>query len=296
MPEEEYIIAVYCCVVDLLQDCPEFSKLRRRGFSPKLSDAEVITMEIVGEFLEMDKDKAIWKYFRCHWIDLFPQLGSRSSFVRQAANLWQVKQRLQEKLSQNMGAWADPIHLVDGFPLPICHFKRARGCQLFREEAAYGYCASKEETYYGLRGNLVLSFNGTITGITLTAANVDERDSLWEIIQNIQGLLIGDKGYIRAELKEALQQKGINLQTAVRKNMTENRDPEVLRVLKKTRRLVETVIGQLSERFHIERTQARDLWHLTSRIARKVLSHTVAIFINLQIGREPLQFDELVLD
>jgi hypothetical protein len=43
----------------------------------------------------------------------------------------------------------------------------------------------------------------------------------------------------------------------------------------KVRRLVETVIGQLSEQFHIEKVRARDLWHLTSRSARKILSHTV---------------------
>ena len=54
--------------------------------------------------------------------------------------------------------------------------------------------------------------------------------------------------------------------------MKETRDPMFLRMLKKTRRLVETVIGQLAEQFQIEKTWARDVWHLTSRINRKVLA------------------------
>jgi hypothetical protein len=36
---------------------------------PKLSDAEVITMEIVGEFMVKDQDKGIWRYFRNHCHD-----------------------------------------------------------------------------------------------------------------------------------------------------------------------------------------------------------------------------------
>ncbi len=65
-----------------------------------------------------------------------------------------------------------------------------------------------------------MSFDGIITGITLTAANVDERDSLYEITRNIHGLLIGDKGFIRPSLKEDLLKANIDLQTALRQNMS----------------------------------------------------------------------------
>jgi hypothetical protein len=78
--------------------------LRQRGFSPKLSDSEVLTMEIVGEFLGIDMEKHIWQYFRRQWSPWFPQLGSRSTFVRQAANLWCSKHIIQEKLATSLGA------------------------------------------------------------------------------------------------------------------------------------------------------------------------------------------------
>jgi len=35
-------------------------------------DSEVITMEVVGEFLGIDTDKHIWQYFREHWLMFFP--------------------------------------------------------------------------------------------------------------------------------------------------------------------------------------------------------------------------------
>jgi hypothetical protein len=103
MPEEGSIIAVFCCVDDLLQSAPELLGVRRRGFAPRLCGSEAVTMEVVVEFLAMDSDKAVWGHFRRHWQCLFPGLGSRSVFVRQAANLWFVRQRLQAMLSRRLG-------------------------------------------------------------------------------------------------------------------------------------------------------------------------------------------------
>jgi hypothetical protein len=35
---------------------------------------------------------------------------------------------------------------------------------------------------------------------------------------------------------------------------------------------------------------------LTSRTARKVLSHTMGVYLNRTLGREPLQFEGLIAD
>jgi len=43
------------------------------GFAPKLTDSEVITLGVVGEFLGLDTDVGLWKYFRRHWPSWFPQ-------------------------------------------------------------------------------------------------------------------------------------------------------------------------------------------------------------------------------
>ena len=53
------------------------------------------------------------------------------------------------------------------------------------------------------------------------------------------------------------------------------------------------VIGQLADRFAIEQHRARDLWHLVSRLYRKVASHTLCVLINQQLGRPLLQLDGL---
>ena len=88
--------------------------------------------------------------------------------------------------------------------MPICKYARSSGSRCFKGEAGYSYCAAKDEKYYGFEGHILISFKGIICGYTFTAANVDERDVLPEIVAGLQGLLIGDKGYIRKVLAHTM--------------------------------------------------------------------------------------------
>lgn len=110
-------------------------------------------MEIVGEFLGYDEDKKIWHYFKKHWSHFFPKIPDRTNFVRQSANLCMIKQLLQKMLAEELGAYQDRLHIIDGLPMQVCKFARAHFSRLFKGEASYGYCATKKEHYYGFRGH-----------------------------------------------------------------------------------------------------------------------------------------------
>ena len=61
-----------------------------------------------------------------------------------------------------------------------------------------------------------------------------------------------------------------------------------------TRRRIETVLSQLTERYHAKQIRARDEWHLTARWLRKLLSHTMAVLLCQRAGLAPLAFAELL--
>ncbi len=86
----DFIVTTFVTVDDLIQEFFLGRELRERGSLPKLSDSEVITMEMVGEYLGLDTDKGIYQYFKRHWLDCFSQLPDRTNFARQCANLWKV--------------------------------------------------------------------------------------------------------------------------------------------------------------------------------------------------------------
>ncbi|MBD1229704.1 transposase, partial [Xenorhabdus griffiniae] len=112
---------------------------------------------------------------------------------------------------------------------------------------------------------------GIVTGFTLTPASVSEREAAGDLVAPITGYLLGDKGYLGTEFKQEMKREDVEMITPVRANMDDPVPKETRKCLNAKRRLIETVIGQLAGQFAIEKCWARDMWHLSNRIARKLL-------------------------
>jgi hypothetical protein len=285
-----FIVAVFCLVDDRL----EGGRIRQRGPAPKLSDSEVLTIEIVGEFLGIDTDKGIYFFFRRHYREWFPALGEvhRTTFARQAANLWKVKECLWQELLAL--APHDPTFAIcDSMPLPACLFARAYRCHRFRGEAAFGKDMLLRQTFYGFRVHVRVCWPGVITRFSVAPANAHELSMLPEIAEFTSGIVIGDRNYHSTKTIEELATMGVEL---VAPYPSKKRDPAPRRsaLLSRFRYRIDTVFSQLTERYSIKRVWARDVWHLTSRLVRKVLSHTVAFLLNHQVGNPPLQLCKLL--
>lgn len=292
MDRTTFLVTVFCLIDDWLVG----QRVRRRGPAPILFDSEVLTVEVVGAFLGLATDEAIYAYFRAHYADYFPRLCivDRTTFTRQAANLWGVKQRLWQHLLAHVAH--DPaLSIVDSCPIPVCQFARARRCRRLREYAAYGKDELVRQTYFGLRLHLRICWPGLIVGFNLVAANepdlpVAESD----LLPGARGWALADRGYWKAGTIRDLAERGLSL-LAPYKDKKRERRPWPRWLIGKRRR-IETVLGQLVERYRIKRVWARDAWHLWSRWLRCLLSHTIAVLLCQQRGLSPLQFDHLLTD
>jgi hypothetical protein len=273
MNREHDIIELYLTLESACEAVTQGKRLRQRGPQPDLTDAEILTIEIFGEMQGHHDDAAIWRYAKAHWQEWFPGLGSYKAFVKQCANLAHLKQRIFARLF----APQDNIHITDGVPMPVCHLARAGRSKLFKGEAAFGFCAAKDEHYYGFKGHVIVNLCQQVVGFTLAAANVDEREVLDNMRGLLAGLLIGDKGLLSQARQAELACDGIDLQTPLRDNMVDRRPRQAVQRLLKTRRRVETVIGQLVEFFGFAACRARDLWHLTAKLLRKLLAYNLAL-------------------
>jgi Transposase DDE domain len=269
---EEIIITVYCLVAEIVE---EAGRLRERGFPPGLTDAEVLTMEIVGEMEGRDGDAAIWKYFGEHWRAWFPAIGSYPNFSKHCANLRFMK----EKVMAMLFAPDSRLHIIDGVPMKLCHLSRAYRCKSLSEYNDFGYCAAKDEHYFGLRGHPVINERGYIVHCSYTSPKMDEREALENLRGTIKGMLLGDKGFIGEERRISLLSDGINLQTLKRKNMTESRSKDFLRWLAKTRKTIETAISLLTEMFNFNQPKARSIHHFINKTSRKILAYNFYIML-----------------
>lgn len=78
------LIIMWLCVIDEgLQILLAGKRLRECGPQPRTADSEVLTLEVVGEYLDSEQDSAIFACFHRHDSHFFPNLAHihRTTFV-----------------------------------------------------------------------------------------------------------------------------------------------------------------------------------------------------------------------
>lgn len=197
--------------------------LRQRGPDPAMADSEVITIELVGEFLGLDRDSRLFWHFRQYHAGEFPGLRCvhRTTFARQAANLWRVKQLLQRHLAERLAGAAAPW-LVDSMPMPVCRFGRSGYCKGLRGDAACGYDPVPKQAYYGFRLHLRTSQDGVILAYELAPANASDAVILPELAPPSGTTGTGNRNYWSPQLTAGLAAAGVRLLAPYR---TKTHDP-----------------------------------------------------------------------
>ncbi len=287
------MLIVYCWIDDWLQEQP---RIRQRGPRPVLGDSEVLTIEVMGEFMGIETDSGLYQHFcRYHGAE-FPLLGhvTRVTFVRQAANLWKVKEKLWQDLLKHVNY--DPaISIVDSFPLPVARFGRAYRARRLREWSAWGYDDVSGQRFFGLRAHVRVCWPGVIVALALHPANLHDRWVAEDLSPSHPGWLLGDANYWSPLLFADLQAKHIRLVTPGKSSVP--RPHPWPHWLIQSRRRIETVIGQLAERYSAKRLWVHDTWHLCSRWLRKLLSHTFAVYLcQLCALDSSIRFADLIIN
>ena len=157
-----------------------------------------------------------------------------------------------------------------------------------------------KSVFYGFEGHLRVAWPGVIVEATLAPASEHDRwVAEYDLLEGAVGegtFVVGDTNYWSPILMEDLAGYGVSL-IAPKKSSKKRDSHPWPRWLTNKRRRIETVISQLAERYSAKRVRARDVWHLTSRFFRKVLSHTVCVHLCQQAGlSSPLRFSELLTD
>lgn len=176
---ELFVIAIYCLIEDELypQFCQQQGLPRRAGLAPALSDSECLTIEVVGHFLGYTTQKQLFEQMHERFGAWFPGLRDRTAFTRQSANLWQVKSWMQQHIVDRLGGHQAPLQVIDTLPLPICKVARRFRRRIFRTPSVLeeppptkGYCAAKQEDYFGFQGGLRITDYGLIVHAPLLQA------------------------------------------------------------------------------------------------------------------------------
>jgi DDE family transposase len=282
---DDFVTWMYILIDDIWHQIGHL--YQRPGPQPDCSDSELITMAVVGECREWDKETnliAEWHNYR----HLFPIQPERSRFNRRRRNLWGAINHIRQMTLAVLDLAQDKQCVIDSLPLPVVqfHLVPASTGDWEAHGATFGSCATKKQTIYGYRLHLLITLGGTILDFELTSANADERDAARDLLNDKRDLLvIGDKGFISAPLASELKQRSnIRLLTLPRRNQKAQVPREVRRLINQVRQIIETVNGQLTEQFQIETNHAHSFWGLCARVYTKLTAHTLCIYLNRLLG------------
>lgn len=295
---KDFFTVVFVLIDDVYNEIiPSSIKNRRNVSESKLSDSEIISISIVGEAVTVDSEKAWFYFVKKNLKDLFPNICDRSRFNRTKRNLYSVIKEIQKYFSKSPEFENDPIRIIDSMPIPVCKFARAYFSKCFKDISTYGYCASKKETYFGLKLHALVTVDGFISDFFLTPAGVDDRLAVFELIEDKPSIkIIADKGYVDETLKCQLEnEKNILLLSLKRKNSKNPLEKQLRNVLSKTRRRIETSFSQLAEQFNVNKVRAKSKWGLMLRVTIKILAHNISFIINKLLGNNQIaQIKQLV--
>jgi hypothetical protein len=251
------------------------------------SDAELLTLALVGECRGWDKETEMLKEWQAYR-HLFPHLPERSRFNRRRRNLGQVMNLVRQAILTVLDLAQDKQCLLDSLPVPVIGFHRAPqvGGDWKEHGAAFGKVTSKKLTIFGYKLHLLLAVNGTILDFELAPANETDLKVGEELLSAYSHLqVIGDKAYISHSVTERCAERDVRLMTLPRSNQKVQISQEAQQRINRLRQLIETVNGQLTQQLNVETNHAHSFWGLCTRLYSKLTAHTLCLYINRLLGK-----------
>jgi hypothetical protein len=128
--------------------------------------------------------------------------------------------------------------------------------------------------YFGFKLHLMVNDEGELLGFRVTTGEVDDREPVWQMAEDLWGHLYGDRGYISRALHDDLLAGGLKLITLIRRNMKPRLMPLWDRLLLRKRFLIETINDNLKNVSQIEHSRHRSLTGFMLNVVGGLIAYT----------------------
>ena len=110
--------ALYVRVDDLLKTSPEHAPARPKvGITPKVSDAELVTLSVMQALLGHTSESRWLRFARKHLRDMFPYLPQQAGYNKRLRALAGTMNWLIGVLARDTSVWSDDVWVVDSTPV-----------------------------------------------------------------------------------------------------------------------------------------------------------------------------------
>jgi hypothetical protein len=333
MDLDTFMTTLYVIVDDWFREKAIDKVLRRPGPVPSMSDAEVVSVALAGQWrkgVPWDSERSLVRYMQAHGKKWFPTMLERSAFNQRVRNLWGVLLELQQDLAQSLADTSQAYEIVDTVPVPAASLSQSRAKRgHWLQTADYGYGGNQGGMYWGHQVLLSIQANGMVSGWLLASASSDDRwllqgflsqragnaelisPSAWRPHRRLTApaFMGGFQACGQSQVDFYLADRGFNgfrwhnhwrnryqkqVLSAPSKHYPSLWPRPWGRWFSKLRQAVETSFALMSEVFGLKRLQAHSLWGLYTRLALVTTAHNLGILLNRRLGRALLSHASLI--
>lgn len=280
---------------------------RSPNCEPEFTDAEIITAYIVAELAAYESDRAWWNFIHKNFQPLFPKWCDRTRYGRRLKRLRSALELIRQHLCFLMNVDLSRLRIVDSFPVSLCHLRRvSSSSRPFEYVASVGFCAAKNQYFYGLKIHLVTDPQGVVSDYLVTSGHVHDTKGLVYLLQDQHRshdlferlvAMFGDKGYIGQDYARTLERHfGVQM-LALRKDSPTDPDRATSsynQLIGKGRKIIETTITVLTHVMPAASTTARSIPGFLRRLVVKMTALNVGNYLNCLIGQPVLQVSSFV--
>lgn len=299
---------------------------RRPGPAAALSPGEVLTLALFGQLCRFRSERDFYRFAHARLRPLFPTLPDRSQFNRLQAlhqksilsfGLHLSRQILQinahhNAQEQSLGHYPAPAYEVLDRCGIATRWCGRRGVGWLPAETDKGIC-SRLGYFHGLHLLTAATPEGVITGFGVGSASAKDQPIAEAFLfgrhrqdprlacvgQEVGGgYYVLDRGFSGAKLHQrwCRDYGGVRIVCAPQKdNQGRQRWPKEWRTwLVSLRQIIESVHEKLLCAFRLERERPHGLRGFFARLSAKVAMHNFCIYLNKVLGRQPLEFAELI--
>lgn len=280
------LTALYVDLEDRVLPALGWSRARRRGRKPVLTDAELLCLAVAQQLLGIASERRWIRFAGKHLGGLFPYLPQQSGFGKRLRASGGLLAAVITELARDTESWHDVLRLVDSTPLPCAASRETVKRSDLVGHAGYGYCASHSRYFWGFRLYLISTAEGMPIIWGLAHPTIGEREVTQALLTRDSHLIragqviLGDKGFAGRDFEEFIRKDlGAHLIRPDRKD-----EPKRFGKLARYRQWIEAVFDTLKGQLTLEEHGGRTLAGVYARVAARLLALATAIWHNWHTG------------
>jgi len=177
MDLDTFMTTLYVLIDDWYKRDIEHTMQRHAGPDLEMSDSEVLTVAIAGQWqvgVPWRSERSVVRYMQQHGRHWFPGMLKRSQFNQRVRDLWAALVRLQQIIAQEL--WTGELYeCVDCVPLPHCSLAQAASHDRHWLSGGLGYGGNQGGWYWGEQLLISVTASGVVTGWLVGQAQIDDR-------------------------------------------------------------------------------------------------------------------------